>query len=371
MRQLVALDLPGGPEFVEQLRAAWDAGDAVLPLDQRLAPGARRQVVDVLGAGAVVDGSGSHPTRAGLPVEDGDALVMATSGTTGRPKGVVLTHDAVRASAAATSARLGVDPGRHRWLACLPLNHVGGLSVVTRALATGVALTVLPGFETGAVLGAAGPEVLVSLVPTALRRVGAERFATVVLGGSAPPWRLPANVVSTYGLTETGSGVVYDGRPLDGVEVRVDGDTHEIWLRGPMLLRGYRDGRPALDAGGWLATGDAGAWDADGRLRVDGRLSELIVTGGENVWPSAVEAVLRGHPGVAEVAVAGLPDEDWGEVVTAWVVPADPAAPPGLDELRGVVREQWAAYAAPRRLVVVESLPKTAIGKVRRGELRP
>ncbi|HLH47499.1 MAG TPA: AMP-binding protein, partial [Acidimicrobiales bacterium] len=300
MPDLVAIDLPGGPAFVAALERAWEAGDAVLPLDQRLAPPARAAVVATLGAGVVVDGDGARRAAGGRPVEPGDALVMATSGTTGEPKGVVLTHEAVRASATATSSRLGVDPGRHRWLACLPLNHVGGLTVVTKALCTGTPVTVLPRFEVDAVLAEAGPEVLVSLVPTALRRVGAEPFGTVVLGGSAPPERLAANVVTTYGLTETGSGVVYDGRPLDGVDVALAPGTGEIRVRGPMLLRCYRDGRRPLDADGWLATGDAGRWDAGGRLRVLGRLTELIVTGGENVWPGAVERILAALPAVGE-----------------------------------------------------------------------
>jgi O-succinylbenzoic acid--CoA ligase len=368
---LVAIDLPGGDAFVAALRAVWADGDAVLPVDQRLSSRARQALIDALRPARVVTDGGDERRPGGLPVEDGDALVMATSGTTGAAKGVILTRDAVRASAFATTARLGVDPGRHRWLACLPLNHVGGLSVVTRALLTGTPVTVLPGFDLSAVRAAAGPEVLVSLVPTTLQRVGAQHFHTVVLGGSAAPAALPANVVTTYGLTETGSGVVYDGVPLDGVEVRVDPPTREIRLRGPMLLRAYRDGAPALDADGWFATGDAGELDAGGRLRVEGRLGDLIVTGGENVWPGPVEAALRLHPAVAEVAVAGRSDVEWGQRVVAWVVPTDPSSLPALAELRALVADRVAPYAAPRQLVVVDELPTTAIGKVRRDLLPP
>ncbi|HEY2302390.1 MAG TPA: AMP-binding protein [Acidimicrobiales bacterium] len=366
---LVAIDLPGGPTFVDALRRVWDDGDAALPLDQRLAGAARSELLDTLAPGAVVDQAGRTRRPAGVPVEEGDALVVSTSGTTGRPRGVVLTHAAVTASALATSRRLGVDAARHRWLACLPLSHVGGLSVVTRALLTGAALTVHPGFDAGAVMAAAGPEVLVSLVPTTLARVQPGRFHTVVLGGSAPPADLPANVVTTYGLTETGSGVVYDGVALEGVDVAVDA-AGQIRLRGPMLLRAYRDGTVATDAEGWYATGDAGAILADGRLRVDGRLSDLIVTGGDNVWPASVEAVLGRHPGVDQVAVAGRPDPEWGERVVAWVVPAPGAVPPTLDELRALVKDQLAAYAAPRELVLTDVLPTTPIGKVRRQALR-
>lgn len=366
---LVAIDLPAGPAWVEALRAAWDDGDAVLPVDGRLAPPARAALLDAMRPAVLVSAGGRARLPAAVPVDDGDALVIATSGTTGVPKGVVLTHAAVAASAVATSSRLGVVPSRHRWLACLPLCHVGGLSVVTRALVTGSELTVLPRFDAGQVMAHSGAATLVSLVPTALRRVAASSFHTVVLGGSAPPSALAANVVTTYGLTETGSGVVYDGVPLDGVEVSVDPGTSEIRLRGPMLLRAYRDGSVPLDVGGWLATGDAGSVDGSGRLRVDGRLSELIITGGENVWPAPVEAVLRRHPGVRDVAVAGRPDPEWGQRVVAFVVPHPDGPLPTLDGLRGLVSAELAPYAAPRQLELVASLPTTSIGKVRRAEL--
>lgn len=356
MARLVVVVAAGGPAFVDALRRAWDAGDAVAPLDPRLPPAARAEVVAAL-----------RPEDA---VEEGDALVVATSGTTGPPRGVVLTHAAILASALATSARLGVDPTVDRWLACLPLAHVGGLAVVTRAVLTGTALTVLAGFDAPVVEAEAerGPT-LVSLVPTTLERTDARRFKAVVLGGSAD-WRdRPANVVRTYGMTETASGVVYDGVPLDGVAVRVvDG---ELQLRGPMLLRCYRDGTDPKDTDGWLATGDAGSIaPGDGRVTVDGRLDDVIVTGGEKVWPAAVEAVVRTAPEVAEVAVAGRPDPEWGQRVVAYVVATDPAVPPSLESLRARVKATLPSWAAPREVVLVTTMPRTAIGKVQRSELR-
>jgi o-succinylbenzoate---CoA ligase len=342
MAELVALDLPGGPQFVRALTTAWDQGNAVAPLDRRLARPARERLLEALAPAWVVTVDGSVAYPGGRAVDDGDALVIATSGSTGAPKGVVLTHDAVATSARATSARLGADPSRHRWLACLPLNHIGGLSVVARALLTGTPVDVLDGFDAAAVMDRAGPDVLVSLVPTALGRVAAVAFYKVVLGGSAPPHVVPDNVVTTYGMTETGSGVVYDGIALPGVEISLGGSS-QIRLRGPMLFRAYRDGPAPFDEDGWFATGDAGFFDEEGRLQVRGRLSDMVVTGGENVWPAAVERVLGQYPGVADVAVSSCPDPEWGERVVACVVPRDPAAPPPLGELRALVRDQLAA----------------------------
>jgi O-succinylbenzoic acid--CoA ligase len=347
--RLVAVETGAG--FVAGLRRAWDGGDAVLPLDHRLPAGARDRVLQALGAGA--------------PVEDGDALVVATSGSTGEPKGVVLTHAAVRASAEAGNAALAVDPQADHWLACLPLSHLGGLGVVTKALLTGTPLTVHPSFDARAAERLARRErVVTTLVPTAFSRLDPSGFRAIVLGGAPVPGGLPANVVTSYGLTESCGGCVYDGVPFPGIDTRI-GAGGEIQLRGPVLLRAYRDGADPKDAEGWLATGDAGAFDRDGRLRIDGRLRDVIISGGENVWPAAVERVLRAHPAVAEVAVGGRPDPEWGERVVAWVIPATGVEPPTLESVRALVKEELAAAAAPRELVLVADLPRTASGKVR------
>lgn len=370
MRRLVALDLPGGEAFVTALVSCWEAGDAVWPLDQRLPGPARARLLGALRPAAYIDAAGEHALSGGEPVEPGDAVVVATSGTTGEPKGVVLTHDAVRASAFATSERLAIAPEWDAWCCCLPLAHVGGLSVVLRALALGTGLEVHERFDAERVAASAARGVTrVSLVPTMLRRLGAraEAFRTIVLGGSAPPGALPSNVVTTYGLSETGSGVVYDGVPLEGVEVRIEDG--EVCLRAPMLLRAYRDGTVPFDSDGFFHTGDGGELAPDGRLVVHGRLAEVIVTGGEKVWPVAVEAVLEGAPGVGEVAVAGVADPEWGERLVAFVVPAKGAAPPRLEALRDLVRAELGPVSAPKELVVLDALPRTAIGKVRRRAL--
>jgi len=390
MPELVALDLPAGPAFVDALRAAWDAGDAVLPVDPRLPVPAVTRLFEALRPTVVVDSGGPHRLPDGRPAGETDALVVATSGTTGTPKGVVLSHDAVRASAEATSSRLGVDPDRDRWLACLPLAHIGGLAVVVRALLTGTPCTVLGGFDPGAVeREARSGATLVSLVATALGRTDASGFRAVLLGGAAPPGGLGPNVVTTYGMTETGSGVVYDGRVVDGAEVRIDTSgpdatgpdatgpdpmgpgrgVGEVLVRGPMVFHHYRDGTDPRREGGWFATGDAGRLEEDGTLQVFGRIAEVVVTGGEKVWPAAVEEVLSGHPGVAEVAVWKRADPEWGDRVVAWVVPAAGVAPPTLEELRSQVSGKLAPWAAPRELEFVGSLPRTPSGKVRRTEL--
>jgi O-succinylbenzoic acid--CoA ligase len=364
----------------------------------------------------VVASDGEHHVMAGgLPVEEGDAVVVATSGSSGQPKGVVLTHDALRASALATSDRLGVDPTRHAWLACLPLAHVGGLSVVTRALLTGTPLTVLPGFDADEVqaLGRSERVTHLSLVPSALRRIDPALFTRILLGGSRPPGDLPPNVVVTYGMTETGSGVVYDGYPLDDVEVAIahfddadggDGDRDDGWesdddgdwgggggtghsgerdegtsgagqilLRAPMLLRCYRDGATGRVLGPdgsktWFATGDAGYINAQGTLSVTGRIAEMITTGGEKVWPDEVERVIAAHGDVAEVAVWKRPDPEWGERVVAWVVPGDVL--PKAEELKELVAGTIAPWAAPKEIVFTTELPRTPSGKIKRSELR-
>ena len=372
MPRLVALDLPGGAPFVDALRRVWDAGDAVLPVDQRLPPAAASALVDTMQAAVVFDADGEHTLDNAAPTESGDALVVATSGSTGVPKGVVLTHDAVAASAEATSARLNVGDDDH-WLACLPLAHVGGLSVVTRALHRGVGLTVLPRFDAEEVTVAAKRgATLTSLVTTALQRIDPSIFRCIVLGGSRPPADRPANTVATYGMTETGSGVVYDGIPLAGVEIRIATD-EEILIRCPMMLRCYRDGTTPIDRDGWLHTGDLGGWIDDEisgrRLQVHGRAGDLIITGGENVWPETVEAALATHPLVVDAAVAGTPDPVWGQRVTAWIVAADPAAAPTLAELRDHVGATLPAFMAPRELITVDHVPRTALGKVQRAML--
>ncbi len=374
--------------FVDALQAIWDTGDAAAPLDPRLPLSARNAMLDALRPTRIVRSDGEqHALPDGLPVEEGDALVVASSGTSGQPKGVVLTHDAVTASARATSARLGVDPARHTWLACLPLAHIGGLSVVTRSIVTGTPLVVMPGFEAEAVeqAGRSGRVSHVALVATALRRIDPSVFICVLLGGSKAPDALPPNVVSTYGMTETGSGVVYDGFPLEGVEVSVrsaDGNFSsagdeaavegEILIRAPMLFRSYRDGGDGRVEGpdglaDWFATGDGGRLNADGTLVVSGRIDDVITTGAEKVWPDLVERILSAHPDVLEVAVWKRSDPEWGDRVVAWVVPSDDA--PSLEDLRQLVAESIAPWAAPKELVIVDDLPRTAAGKVRRREL--
>jgi len=362
--RLVACLLPGGDRFVEELRRVWDDGDALLPVDRRLPHASQVALIERMGAEVVVDEDGDRTVGVGWPVEPGDALVMATSGSTGDPKGVVLTHDAVAANARATSAYLEVDPERDCWLSCLPLAHVGGLSVVFRALLTGAPVVVHDGFEAGRVEEAARRgATLASFVPTAMARIDAGLFRRILVGGSAIPDDRPDNAVITYGMTETGSGVVYDRRPLEGVEIRiVDG---EVQLRCPMLLRCYRDGTDPRLEGGWYPTGDAGAFEG-GELSVFGRRGDMIISGGENVWPVAVERALEGLDGADALAVVGRPDPEWGEVVTLIVVPTVPDRPPSLAEARELVRERLAPYCAPRAIEVVDRLPTTALGKVQR-----
>lgn len=356
---------------MDAVRRVWDAGDAVAPLDPRLPKPEAERVLAALAPSAVIEADGEiRSLPDGQPLEDGDAAVIATSGTTGAPKAVIHTHDSVAASAWATSKALDVDPGTDRWLACLPLAHVGGLAVVMRALVTGTGVEVHPRFDPQATLDAAQRgATLVSLVTRALNQIPADAFRAILIGGAAPPPDRPANVIATYGMTETGSGVVYERQALDGVEIDVTAGG-EIRLRGPMLFRAYRHDPHPFDPDGWFSTGDLGRIEADGRLMVEGRRGDVVVTGGEKVWPAPVEAVLAQRPDVAEVALFGRPDPDWGHRVVAAVVPTDPGAPPTLAQLRSTVEARFPVWCAPRDLELRDSLPRTALGKVRRDQLR-
>lgn len=380
VHRLIALDLPGGPAFVAALRRAWDCGDAVLSIDPRLPEPARRRLLELSSPHRVVTESEPDGTafRSDAPLlDDDDALVIASSGTTGDPKFLVHTRTGLSAHAAAVHRHLTVDRHRDRWLACLPLAHIGGLGVVLRSVLDDVPVDVIPGFDALAVTAATEHlgSTMTSLVPTALDRTDSTAYRWVVLGGSSDPAVRPSNVVHTYGLTETGGGVVYDHVPLPGVEVRVD-EEGQIMVGGPTLARGRRwpDGSvtPVTGDDGWLATGDLGSWHGDGearRLMVDGRADDLIISGGENVWPQPVEAVLETHPLVAEAAVFGRNDAEWGTRVVAAVVAADASTPPTLNQLRAHVKDHLPAFSAPRELEIVGSLPRTAIGKLRRGAL--
>ena len=317
------------------------------------------------------------------PLEHDDvALVVPTSGSTGAPKGVLLTADNLRASALATAGRLG-GPGQ--WLLAIPPNRVGGLQVLVRSLLAGTTPVVLPPGPFGAAAFAeatarlTGPRRYVSLVPTQLRRLVADpdalrAYDAVLLGGAAAPASLLAQareagvrVVTTYGMSETSGGCVYDGVPLDGVRVSVEAG--RVRLGGPVVARGYRL-RPDLTAaafdGDVFTTSDLGRLDG-GLLTVLGRADDVVVSGGENVAPLAVEAALERHPSVVEAAVTGVPDEEWGSRVVALVVLRAPLTlAEARDHVAAVLPRSW----APRGLHEVEALPLLASGKLDRAALR-
>lgn len=377
-------------EAAEIVHRLWDAGEAVLPLDPRAPASRLASAIGELRPTHVVDADGRGLARGGVPVAGGVAAVVATSGTMGEPKGVVLTRSGLEASARAVSDALGASADE-RWLCCLPLHHVAGLAVVARAWATGASLVVHPRFDVEAVSAGAlrGPATLVSLVPVMLGRLldaGAplRLLHRVLVGGAPVPADLAeraavsgAQVVTTYGLTETWGGVVHDGHPLAGVDVRL-GDGDEIQVRSPMTMAGFRlrpqESAAAFTDDRWLQTGDTGTFDAAGRLRVVDRLRDLVITGGVNVAPAEVEAVLARHAGVADVGVAGAVDPEWGERVVAYVVPLDLAAAPTLDDLRAFAAAYLTPAQLPREVVVIDAVPRTPGGKpVRRllPSLRP
>lgn len=369
-----------GADAIAAFDRVWSSGDAVLPLDPAMSDDAARTAATALGAAALIDHAGRHGLDGGAPVDHGTALVVRTSGSTGPPRGVVLGHAALRAGVDASLHRLDAETG-DRWLCVLGLHHVAGLLGVLRARASGTEAVIHPGFDVARI--AAEPGVShVALVPTMLHRllaagVDVARFTRILLGGAAAPPELleraraaGATVVTTYGMTETAGGCVYDGRPLDGVAVAVDAD-RRVLVRGPVLADGYRTTRstqPLTDTDGWFRTSDLGRFVA-GRLKVTGRADDVIVSGGVNVSAGALSSLLRRHPLVADAAVVGVDDDEWGQRALAYVVPADAARPPSLEGLRAFVREHGDPVTAPKQVRLVTRLPRTALGKVDRGAL--
>ncbi|MFQ5418172.1 MAG: AMP-binding protein, partial [Myxococcota bacterium] len=349
------------------------------------------------------------PSSAGPAAPAGSDLdsllaVLFTSGTTGEAKGAGLTVANFTASALAAGARLGTHP-RDRWLACMPLYHVGGLAMLVRGALFGNTILIHERFEETAVNRALDRDGIthVSLVATMLARLLEDRgdrpapsqLRCVLLGGGPAPVAVVERarslgfpIAATYGLTEATSqvatcppGASSDApHPLPSIEVRVtdaadrelpDGEAGDLLVRGPTVMRGYVN-RPEETArvlrGGWLHTGDVGVRQPDGGLRVLERRSDLILSGGENIYPTEVENALLLHPAVVEAAVAGVPDDTWGQRAAAWVVLA-PGASPADPELTAFCRERLAGYKIPLAFRRVTSLPRNAAGKLLRRQL--
>jgi O-succinylbenzoic acid--CoA ligase len=365
----------GGEAAVRALSEALDdalrGGPPVLPA----APGAEAVVAAM---------------RPDDPVPEPTAVLVASSGSTGNPKGVLLSASALTSSARATHVRLG---GQGRWLLATPAQYIGGLQVLVRSLLSGLEPGVLDltrGFRPAEFVAAAQPVLAASgphytaLVPTQLLRLldtggsaleAAQGFDAIVIGGAALPPEVRerardagVRVVRAYGMTETCGGCVYDGLPLDGVRVRI-GPADRVELAGDVLALGYRHGELGLHDG-WLRTDDVGRLRDDGRLEVLGRADDVINSGGVKVPAPAVEQALRGHAGVRAACVVGLPDAEWGEVVAALVVPVDAQQPPSIDDLAAAVRASAGRAAAPKVVRFVDDLPLRGPGKVDRAAVK-
>ena len=362
----VALAAATVEEFTLDLHACLLAGAAVVPIDLRLgeAEQAERR--------AAADGGIDGPPDADVPV-----ALMHTSGTTAAPKPVVLTRSNFLASALGSAVALGLDPAE-RWLCPMPLTHVGGLSIPIRSAIYATTAVLHGRFDTEAVLSdlmdPARRITLVSLVPTMLARLldaGLERPPALrwalLGGGPIPPAlleraeRARVPVAPTYGMTEACSQIATFGWPLPGVDVVIATDG-EILVRGPIVSTG------ALSDDGWLHTGDLGEFDERDRLVIAGRKSDTIVSGGENVAPAEVEAVLLEHPSVADAAVHPRSNPEWGEAVVATVVLRDglQVAP---EELRAHCATRLAGFKVPKEIGFTEQLPRTQSGKLLRREL--
>jgi o-succinylbenzoate---CoA ligase len=342
------------------------------------------------GGGGTIDLSATH-------------TIIYTSGTTGRPKGALLSYGNHWWSATASALNLGLH-ANDRWLAMLPLFHVGGLSIIMRGAIYGIPMVLHERFDAAAANRAIDTDgvTIVSVVATMLQRMLAERgerpypphLRCVLLGGGPAPLplleacaALGVPVVQTYGMTETASQAATlaptdalrklgsAGKPLLPLELHISappGEAGEILVRGPMVTAGYHNNPEASAAAlrdGWLHTGDIGRIDEEGYLYVLDRRSDLIISGGENIYPAEIEAALLAHPAIAEAGVVGLDDEQWGQVPVAFVV-ASSDRRPTTDELIDFLRERLASYKVPRQITFVEELPRTAAGKLRRNVLR-
>ena len=379
----VATTLPPSLAFCELLHALPRLGAALVPLNTRLPVAEQRVQAHTAGALFTVDrpldGMEAEIEPRPEAVPAAVHTVLFTSGTSGSPRPVALTVGNQEASAAASAAAVGSDPS-DRWLCPLPLFHIGGLAILVRSARAQTTAVLHERFSTGRAMEAleGGGITLASLVPTMLTRLrdaglgNLPGLRTLVLGGGRIPpdlleWARDAGIPvrCTYGMTETCSQVVVTdpwepaGPPVRGAELRT-GEGGEILVRGGMVSLG------ALGPDGWLHTGDSGRLDRHGCLHVEGRIGELIVTGGEKVAPATVEAVLLAHPAIVDAAVAGLPDREWGEAVTAFVVER---APVSDYELTSFCREHLAGYQVPKRIERVERLPRNAAGKLLRARL--
>lgn len=390
--QRVAALEPAGVRLAALLHACIRGGYGLVPLPTR-APQAEvdRLLADALPRVLIRDGEAELLENAAEGVE-GDACVLYTSGTTGEPKGVRLTTENLVASALGCQESLASTP-QDRWLLCLSAHHVGGLAVLMRGAVSNQPVVTLPRFDEAAVLEALARErsTLVSLVPTMLVRLlaasGLEPLRAtraILLGGAPAPadqvreWaRMGLPVCPTYGLTETGSQVatVPPGRAEElagtagfvhsqaAVEVGPGG---EVIVSGPVVSPGYvNEDLEPRPRGGCFTTGDLGRIDERGALVVAGRADDAIITGGENVQPEEVEAVLRAHPAVADAAVVGVADPTWGQVLEARVIGNGVPA----DELVAFARQRLPSFKVPRRVVFVPSLPRSEGGKLLRRAL--
>jgi o-succinylbenzoate---CoA ligase len=361
----VGLAMPPGEEFVIALHASLLAGAAVVPIDLRLGAAEQEQRWAAVREPAL--------PRAG----DVEVAVMHTSGTTAAPKPVVLTAGNFLASALGSAVALGLDPAE-RWLCPMPLTHVGGLSIPIRSVIYATTAVLHGRFDTEAVLDELmNPRrriTLVSLVPTMLARLldaGLRSPPTLrwaLLGGGpiAAPLlkraeRAGVPVAPTYGMTEACSQIATFGWPLPDVEVVV-AEEGEILVRGPIVSAG------AVSEDGWLHTGDLGRFDDRGRVEIIGRKSDTIVSGGENVVPAEVEAVLLEHPAVADAGVHPRPDPEWGEAVAATIVLRDGLAVTP-DELKAHCASRLAGFKVPKTFLFAERLPRTPSGKLLRRQL--